>query len=191
MRIKKIVEDSDEHLFLYQRRDFLALKQRIALAVKERKETPAICQGPKAEHLVRAKLEEECRLLTVEGPENHVDILGLKVEGDHLRYPLEVVGVEVENFPLTSHSVKITISKLRGKDGSFFIIVVETNLGEYSYLVYTYNEMKQFLRTMRTYQGKSYQFSVPRKTLEEDERFKRYYEKWEKITEAVYGGRAS
>lgn len=185
MKIRKRVEDSEEQLFLYQRREFLRLNRRIAQAVKERKKTPAICKGPKAENLVRAKLEENCRLLTVEGPENHIDIIGLKVEGNHLKYPLEIVGVEVENFPLTSHSVKITAPKLREKNGSFFVIVVETDFGEYSYLVYTYREMKQFLRDKKVYDG-TYQFSVPRTALKEDEEYRSYYEKWEKIAEAVY-----
>lgn len=188
MKLGKKVEDSEEDLPLYQRRDFLGLKQRIELAVKEHRETPAICKGPQAEHWVIAKLLEECKLLALEGPPGHVDVIGLKVEGNRPKFPLETVGVEVENFPLSSNSVKITPSKLKEKAGPFFVIVVETHLGKYKCLVYTYYEMKRFLRDwkVKIYDG-TYQFSVPRKKLKNDKKYERYYEKWEKITETVYG----
>ena len=186
MRIKKKVDDLEEQLPLYQRRDFPELKLRIAYAVRKYRETPAICKGPQAEHQVIAKLLEECGLLVIGGPPGHVDILGFKVVGKHMEFPLKAVGVEVENFSLASNSVHITASKLRERSGPFFVIVVETNLGEYSYLVYTYREMKRFVQNVKIYDG-SYQFSVPRKTLKEDKHYKSYYEKWEKITEAVYG----
>ena len=186
MKLGKKVEGSEKRSFLYQRREFLRLELRIAKAVRERKENPTICKGPQAEHQVRAKLERECGVLTVKGPENFVDILALKVKEDRVEFPLKVVGVEVENFPKASHAVKITNSKLIGKSGPFFVIVVETDTAEYAYLVYTYHEMKQFLQEVKL-RGRSYQFSVPRKTLKEDERYKRYYEKWEKITKALYG----
>jgi len=186
LKLGKKVEDSEKRLFLYQRREFLRLEQRIAKAVKERRANPSICKGPQAEHQVRAKLERECGVLTVKGPENSVDILALKVKKDGVEFPLRAVGVEVENFPEASHSIKITKSKLMGKSGPFFVIFVETNTAEYSYLVYTYHEMEQFLQDIELRDG-SYQFSVPRKSLKKDERYKRYYEKWEKITKAVYG----
>jgi len=181
------IEDSEEQLFSYQRRDLPKLKYRVAKAVKEYKETPSICKGPKAEHQVILKLLEKCNALVIKGPEIHVDILALKVEGDHIKFPLKIVGVEAENFPLSSHAIKVSVSKLRGNEGPFFVIVVETSPWKYSYLVYTYPEMKQYVRDVKERSGGSYQFSVPRKTLKEDEKYKRYLEKWEKITDALNG----
>jgi len=164
-------------------RELIILKQRVANAVEMRKKTACIVLGLKAEDQVKIRLADECGLVTMKGPEGQVDILALKVEKNSIRFPLKTIGVEVLNFPMSRHAFQVKASKLEQENGPFYVVVVETDLGKYSYLVYTYSEMRQQVQDKKLWPDGYYYFSVPRKALKDDKKYVNCLEKWEKISD--------
>lgn len=164
-------------------------------ATKMRK-LPPICKGSLAEYLVAIELSAR-GFYVVEGGEGQVDWLAITVEDNvednvedkRLKYPLEVKGVEVIAQLVGRHGTEIRESKIKGEDGPFFIIVVETQTSEskgasyYSCLIFTYPQMKSFLqeKKVKLYNSR-YGFSIPREDLQNDPDYEKYYEKWSKIT---------
>lgn len=175
MKIRELAPDDT-------RRELIRLERRVASVIRKQREMPRISKGLMAELQVRLKLLEECGFFGLKGPEGCVDIIAVKVEDNRIKFPLEAIGVEVLNFPLTRNTVQISNSKIRRKSGPFYVIFVETDPLEYSYLIYTHSEMRLKALGKGLYkEGKSREFSVPRKSIKEDKEYAEYLENWEKI----------
>lgn len=173
----------DEDIYMTSDRKIHLGKFKLIVAkVKEETEKRKInarARGPHAQTLVRKELYEREWLPSNGHEGNIVDLFAVSAS-----FPLRCTAIQVKSVYIGNDSTHFKEKEILEESGPIYIIAVETNRGEYKYLIFSNTEMKNIVKKRgRLYKkDKKYYLSIPKSL----KGFEDYVNRWEKVEKTSF-----